>query len=147
MSNFDITNVKEIMPTRLRLKINQTAHTFTSSNVTQWGTYAQIISSDIPTTHTQHTVVKFNCANNMSMYGFPAGVDGQLLMITNVSANELFLTLESTDWGQTADGSQFYDLDAAQGNITLSANGFILFMYDSTVLNGIGAWVVITFRT
>ncbi|HMR90122.1 MAG TPA: hypothetical protein PKD51_18300 [Saprospiraceae bacterium] len=142
MANFDITNVKEIMPARLRLKINQTPHTFTSSNVALWTTYAQIISSNIPTTYTQHTVVKFTCVNNMTMHGFPAGVDGQLLMITNASANELVIQLESTDWGQMADGSQFYDPNGAP--VTMSGDGFVLFMYDSAALSGVGAWVIIS---
>jgi len=142
IGDFNITNVKEIMPARLRLKINQTPHTFTSSNVALWSTYAQIISSNIPTTYTQHTVVKFTSVNNMTMHGFPAGVDGQLLMITNASANELVINLESTDWGQMADGSQFYDPNGAP--VTMSGDGFVLFMYDSAALSGVGAWVIIS---
>jgi hypothetical protein len=50
--------------------------------------------------------------------------DGQLLMITNASANELVINLESTDWGQMADGSQFYDPNGAP--VTMSGDGFVL---------------------
>jgi hypothetical protein len=147
MGNFDITNVKEIMPARLRFNINQTAHTFTSSNVNTWMTsgspaICQVNSSNIPTSHTNTTVVKFTSTQSISMNGFPAGVDGQLLMIMTTGGTSLALNHQSSNYGQTVAADRFWN--PINSNLTSFAGpGFILLMYDTSLNGGVGAWMIL----
>lgn len=147
MGNFDITNVKEIMPARLRFNINQTAHTFTSSNVHTWmtpgsTTICQVNSSNIPTSHTNTTVVKFTSTQLINMNGFPAGVDGQLLMIMTTGGSSIQLVHQSSSYGQTDAAARFWN--PINSNPTAFAGpGFILLMYDTSLNGGVGAWMIL----
>ena len=145
MGNFDITNVKEIMPSRLRFNINQTAYTFTSSNVALWNNptgICQVISTQIPASHTGNTVVKFTSTLAISLHGFPAGVDGQLLMIMTTGGTSLQINHQSTANGQVAGASQFWN-PINSNPIAFGGPGFILCMYDTSLNNGISAWLYI----